>query len=389
MAITITDEPQFFTPVYNDVIFVCTSDNTAETNFNFVFDIYVEDVFISRHFVPPHPVSGHGIFKANRVLQSYLSYDITEDVTAIMSALTSSMAGYQIKVGERYDVAGVPTVDADLAESTEGVIFNGSFKPYDFIDYDEDDWTLQPSATNGFLTNDPSPTVRSGDRLYLNMFAHPSTDISFLSIKRYTSAGVLIGETTVSGISVGRFAKAGIGHKNITEIYGSTFLDTTSYYTVQAINDSVVATSKLLRVDIDTTCSKYEVVRLQFLNSLGGFDGFNFSKVSKNNIDVQRTGYKKNVGSVVSDVWTVSKMENPDQVLSTKIMERVTLNSDWISEDQAVWLKELISSPVVFQEIDNEFIGVRVLTSSYEVKKSVNEKLFNLTIELEYPSYTR
>jgi hypothetical protein len=385
--ITITDEPQLFTPVNNDVIFVCTSTNT-EPNFNYVFDLYVEDVFISRHFVPPHPVSGHGIFNAKKVLQSYLTYDITEDVTAIMSALENSMANYQVKVGERYDVAGVPTIVADDELSTELVVFNGVFKPYDFIDYDYQDWILKPTPVNGFLTNDPSITVRSGDRLYVNMYANTSDDLEYIQLKRYTSSGSLIGTTLIGIIMVGDFAKAGIGHKNITEVYGSTFLDTTSYYTVQAIGDGV-ATSKLLRIDIDTTCSKHEIIRLQFLNTLGGFDAFNFTKVSKNTIDVQRTGYKKNVGSVVSDVWTVSKMENPDQVLSSRVNERLIINSDWISEEEAIWLKELISSPVVFQEVGGEFIGVKVLTSSYEPKKSVNEKLFNLQIELEYPSYNR
>ena len=60
-----------------------------------------------------------------------------------------------------------------------------------------------------------------------------------------------------------------------------------------------------------------------------------------------------------------------------------TLNSDFITEAEAVWLKQLINSPRVWM-YDTELIPINVRTSDYEQRYHINDKVFNLTLEVEH-----
>jgi hypothetical protein len=60
-----------------------------------------------------------------------------------------------------------------------------------------------------------------------------------------------------------------------------------------------------------------------------------------------------------------------------------TLNSNFISEEEAQWLKQLINSPRVWM-FDTQLIPINVRTSEYEQKYHINDKVFNLTLEVEH-----
>jgi hypothetical protein len=60
-----------------------------------------------------------------------------------------------------------------------------------------------------------------------------------------------------------------------------------------------------------------------------------------------------------------------------------TLNSDFITETEAVWLKELINSPRVWM-YDTQLIPINIRTSDYEQKYHINDKVFNLTLQVEH-----
>jgi hypothetical protein len=60
-----------------------------------------------------------------------------------------------------------------------------------------------------------------------------------------------------------------------------------------------------------------------------------------------------------------------------------TLNSNFITEEEAQWLKQLINSPRVWM-FDTQLIPINVRTSEYEQKYHINDKAFNLTLEVEH-----
>jgi len=53
MAITIVNEPSPFWPICNDVEWVFKSDETAQPNFSFTIELYIEGALHSTHEVYP------------------------------------------------------------------------------------------------------------------------------------------------------------------------------------------------------------------------------------------------------------------------------------------------------------------------------------------------
>jgi hypothetical protein len=392
MAITINQYPAVYSPAYNDLIFHAISDNVDEPNFQYSCDIYINGTFTTRHRVPPNVIGGVCKFDARKVIESYVTHDI-DSTTEDFAKNENSWVYFQIKFGEEYDVAGVKTLTADMTTSATIYAYNSIFDFNDFVDYDSDDFGFGSTGVEKrFLTNAPSSqNVREGNKLWLHSFTSGSqANYVYLQVKKYSANGTLLDTDNISNTFTAvsdenRFLRVGVGHWNITEALGATYLDDAAYYTVQATNGAGLTLSELRTFVVDDSCTKYEVIRLQFLNKLGGFDAFNFTKLSRTTHSIEREEYKKSPGTLSDSAFTLSKSDRQVNTMSTVIKERISINSDWISEEESTWLFELISSPIVFQEKSNgDLIPVKLLETGYEKKKVVNDKLFNLKIDLEY-----
>jgi len=64
-------------------------------------------------------------------------------------------------------------------------------------------------------------------------------------------------------------------------------------------------------------------------------------------------------------------------------MQKITLNSNWITEEESVWLKELVASPSIWLLDDGVLKAINITNSDYSVKTLLNDKVFNLTIECD------
>jgi hypothetical protein len=59
------------------------------------------------------------------------------------------------------------------------------------------------------------------------------------------------------------------------------------------------------------------------------------------------------------------------------------LNSDWITQAESAWLEQLLASPEIYWDNAGELQAINITDSSYEKRKTVNDKIFNLTINIE------
>jgi hypothetical protein len=155
-----------------------------------------------------------------------------------------------------------------------------------------------------------------------------------------------------------------------------------TYYDIVLKNGGTTL-SETYRVTLVDECSKYETTDLFFLNSLGGFDSFRFNKVRRDTYDTQRKTYLANpytLGATYAYETSSFKSRNYDTIST----HRVKLFSNWITEAQSEWLKDLIDSPVVYMYDGTTLVAVNIETSNYEVKKHVQDKVFNLEIDVVY-----
>lgn len=180
------------------------------------------------------------------------------------------------------------------------------------------------------------------------------------------------------------------GTQNIKDIGLS--MSNTSYYTVSVVDlSSNIKFSQLYKI-VDN-CSPYQtspitvaghtpkngVFRIAFLNRHGGFDYWNFNYKATNTLNVTKNEFRK----VLDYNYNVG--DRQDTVLSQKANETYLISSDWITQYDSEFLKELISSPEVYlvDETNQYNLPIIVTDSSYTSKTSIDNKLFCVTLSFK------
>lgn len=162
-----------------------------------------------------------------------------------------------------------------------------------------------------------------------------------------------------------------------------------AYYKVYlALADGTQKSLPYYFVNQDGSCKGFKVRRLAWRNSLGCYDYFNFKKKSTQTLDVKRNNYETIVGEFSSDLYSYTNSDRGKNTRNTTATLRETLNTDWISEADAVLLENLIMSTNVTKvqnETDDDYTVPVMITDSSFVKKTVaNDKLIQYTINIEY-----
>jgi hypothetical protein len=387
MAITVTTPPQSVQPAHNEIDFVISSTSTAQPNFYFVADINVSGQTnpVARLIFPKQPSVTTLTLNVASVLKNYLSFDFTNIIglATIVAPNTNSRAKYYVEFRELYDIASVPTLSAVLATSPASGTNQATNAIFDF-----EDWTNSILASyninNGIWLNQSSFSnyIQAQQEIVLTYY-DPSDAVAYVKLTTYNSAGAQISTATDSIFNTADdyIYNMPSGAALFTHL-GITWTNVDSYKIALLNSSSAVIATKTIYIDSD--CSFYDTFRLHWLNKLGGWDSYNFRKLSRQNEDIERKQFKK------FQNLNYNKYDRLKTNYYTKITDKITLNSDWITDLQAEVFEELITSPAIYLERGvSTFVAVNVIDSSYEQKKAVNErKLFNLTLDIEY-SYER
>ena len=164
------------------------------------------------------------------------------------------------------------------------------------------------------------------------------------------------------------------------------------YYTIQ---DSG-AGSSLYRVNILCPNERgYEGIRLTWLNQWGVWDYYTFNMKSTRSITTNRTSYTQQGGTWNESTFKIKGYKGGKKNFRVNSTEKISLNTDFVTEAEGVWFEELINSTDVYIvngysegenifKITNKYIEPVVLTTSSYVKKTIaNDKLMQYTIEIE------
>lgn len=406
MAITVLQAPNKFQPAYNAINYVVSSDKTAQANFSYVADIYITGVSNPAYIRIKHqaePITGFAVFDIHRIVENFLTKDISTSLYG-WNNNDNSFAEYQVKFGEEFGLStSGTTVYSNLTLGSVNYTYNGVFDFLDFQSYTQTPYViLGASATNKFLTNQPATVNIGADE---NAWLHAQTDTSgsifYAEVITYNSAGVAIQTVLVKNNSqaaatdAAKFVRFGSGTRNLNLISsgdiasGALPIITASVasYSVKIKTFAGVTVSETKTYTVVDRCIGHTPYRFHFLNKMGGFDSFTFTKLSRVVSAVARQIYKKNLGTLtpITGVYGYAKSDRQDAVFDTNIKESVTINSDWISESESTWLKELITSPVVFLDhATHGLIAVTITNAAYEEMKDVNDKIFNMVLNFEY-----
>lgn len=345
-------------------------------------------------FSVAHDLSVNDIITINKDNKNYNpGYDGTCSVTAIVNT-------YSIKTDKTFNTSTLLANEAgsvDLVSKISGT--SSTFytwpgtKQYQELGTNFLDYMMWPNTSAKFLTNQPD-YVKVGENDYQTIsliLAYNNLTNWYMGIDCFDAGGnLMFGTTSRVGLSASNTYMRqdfGIGPKNLSNI-GITMssVDTYRCFMFQLPDEppfNIIKSSEYKYYRIDRSCSSYTNTRLCFMNRRGGFDYFNFTLDNKKQVDIKRTEYQRELA------WNYQLGDRGQSILSQDATVKHTANSNWITENESIWLEELLTSPEVYVLGNTSSISAAangyklpiILTdNSYEVKTYLRNQVFNLQI---------
>jgi len=311
---------------------------------------------------------------------------------------------------EGWNVAGVFTVDPNTLGALVGktsYVWDASFPEHRWITRINDPKPFVPwimNVANGdttqFLTNYKTPTVDLTDLGWSYLLTDTVTEIDYIQIKTYNAAGGLIQTVesvdVSSGLVIGQIKSVATSPQSLNNIAPALqagaqpiITSTVASYTVQIFNNvgTPAAVSEVLTFTIGD-CTRYEKYRLHFLNELGGFDSFNFIARSQKTSTAKRKSYTKAENVIVTAGLTYSHEDLGSMDYYVRSTDKIKLRSEFLTDEENTWLKELIDSPnVLWETTDTDgnvvFFSVKVTSNNWTRKEILLDKTFTLELDIE------
>ena len=408
--------------------------------------------------VTPNGV-GSGIFDLSPILQNYVSPDYEGGVVHNSSAIYfSQYNGTNFSDNTPHTIHQVDdfstnrnscrffTVrfNVEAADSATGNVttqYNSNttvddFLMYNGVLYDTDILNLDSnsnfgynlgiegfvlnSSTDSFLSNAPKTQyLRTTDYLTLSFFSQYDWDfevgtagVQYPSVRKIeiqfynngSTTGSLITKTAVAangghsgymGDSNNKLQFVGVGTGNLVGS-GETLPTNWDYYTVIAKdqgNNVISDTYNFYKQEED--CKEYETIRLTWLNKFGVWDYYNFTKKSVRTFNTKRKSYTQITGTWNESKFRINGHTGGKKTYNSSISETIKLNTDYITEAEAIWLEELFISNDVYileeRSTDSTSLGymrkyiqpATITNSTHTRKTKANDKLIQYTFNLQ------
>jgi hypothetical protein len=291
----------------------------------------------------------------------------------------------------------------DLAFTNTGsqrtYVVNGKLKKDKYPNFDFTTFTPTGDASR-FLTNCPKTlkilTSQFHTLAFLQGTSINTSRVEVVEFKFYDNSNTLITSMNVNNPdadSINRLKQSkviGVGTKNIDEYRIANSLpainwSNVSYYTVRLYdNTNTAIRSETIRFNVDCE-SRYKTHRIAFLNALGEFDYFNFKQGYNKKQKSELKTFTKRHGSVNNGEWSYTKQERGTTVFNSYSEDEIVLRSDWLSEAESVWLKELFTSKEVYLfDEENSPVPIVILDTEVEEKVNIQMPLFRLEVTFKF-----
>ena len=383
MSITLIN-PSGYPSAQDNLWSIAYSSNSGQTDFKYVFDVYVDGVQLVRTKVFPEPSNGRGYFDAMPIVKNEITYGWFQPVSTTFNQEMTLTASdtlnekiYQLRVGE------------DYSGTTYLNLVSGNVTTYNYSAplFKRRQINIGQKLNN-WLTNRPlNIKAKLTDKILIPLF---TDSFKWVNIKIYNQSNSLIISTIPNFTStIKKYVELDIGAIAINQ---RTFqsLSEAKYYTVQLLNASSVGASTVLsdiiRVDID--CNPlYTPINLYFINAFGMFDTARFDLASRLTLDVERKTFEQrnytfNNSSV--DYYNSQNVYNESKInYGSKSNHSYKLTMNYPSDAEYIWLAELIVSPQIYAEIDGNYYPVSIKSNNYEYSTYTNNRLKALEIDIE------
>lgn len=393
--ITVIQSPRRYAPVGQKLMFVVSSTNSANSGFRFVLGINGVQVYVQ-----PNP-SGVGMLDLEPIIREQVQHSKQSNVLGLD---TEEIFECVITGQEGWLVNGVFTLQGSPTTLDTCYFFKASYL-----------------LSEGFA---PSPSIRyglNGDTQYLmselttETFAHvrPSwlnpNDVyheCYLSdwgLVYFPSATSRLTNTienfylellNVYGVSMYADTYAVGSENNLEYLYGvypqnliaNDWILTDVKYIRYTIIDSIggSASRNYILGIIDDEC-KFDKIRLQWDNQVGGVDYWNFTKKSELTYNYERKQYTKVLGTYGDNEFTFNTSDRMLTDRRVTTTQGLVINTDWLTKAQYEFLNSLLRSDNVnIVNSDGSHTPVLIDANTLTIPDSRYSKLYQLTLNVKY-----
>jgi hypothetical protein len=389
MALSLLYNPGEYFSAHGDLIFTLLEDTKpfasgTYPDYKYVCDIYIGATLVARLKAFPRPNDKIGFFNIGNVVRNYLVNNFSPEPNDLRAEQIGEGHFYVnviCRFGEEYGNVTYSNIIIDT-QRTYFNHYNGRLIGQSTIlgDYLDKVLSTRPYAT---------PVYRGAKFCFIPFLPTDDTEINLI-IKSYNSMG-LVGTTTHPISPFG-------GSTNVMQLYNvappaindaapgfiSDFID---YYTVEFNTTNIIGDS-IYRFNL--ICEpKFEVYTIHFQNRLGGYESKDFTKVSRSRIEIDKKDYGASAYAI--DASGIPQYHDQKKVYRETVStyagswkEKLTLNSDLLTDAEYTWLEDLILSPLAYVQIGEYFYPIKITENNYEAKKVVNDDLTNLTLNIEF-----
>ena len=417
MALVIKTDTREFSPVYNNMEVCVLQDDPATRalpDYKYIFDVrivdYISMLSLSVRFkVSPNPRFEYAIQLISPAIEAFIKETFVPfDDTSSFRLTDNAIINYRVEYGEEYRLtADDPIVEyPNILQGDFKWAWGGSLETHRFIDFyntsEYENYLIESSAipNRQFLTNNKTPKVKIGDLGWTWLMTSSPNDVDYLEVKTYDSVGALIttfkiNNVTDKGIDRSHLMSLATSPQSLNNITPGSFLigaqpvitSSVKTYTIEVFIDPSTSISETLTFTIQDDCF-YETYRLHFENEYGGFDAFNFNLRNRDSADGTKKFYKNNAPNLNADGIVYQNQYETKVNYHSKFTNKASLISEYLTEAENDWLKELAFSPQVYLEFTNSS-GVRdfkpclIRGAKWEENKTTIDKLFDFKVEIE------
>jgi len=293
--------------------------------------------------------------------------NITPTPSTNTYTLTKDAVGGQavFEIGELVRDYIEQSFDGNYSSATAWVKINSDAAIPAFDGYGYYDEGANPSLSTRALISNTTIWVAPSEEVRIPVYTSASSNA--VSSVKYYSGGSLV-ETDLIGSS--GYTTGQISYPSTTE----TVDEVRVYYNSDASYDSF----SVEYMD----CSKYETYKVTFVNKFGALQDLYFVGKSTESISVQKDGYKSNVLDIATQSYTITDHQFRD--FDVKGRQSMVLNTGNVSEDYNEPIKQLLLTEKAWITVGSDVIPVNIKTSSLTMRTSVNDKMVNYTLEVDF-----
>ena len=379
MSITSLISPSGEVGVQDSLWHIAYSDNSGQTDFKYVFDVYRGNTQLVRVKLFPDPTTGRGYFDAAPVVRNEFSVSWFEPTGTGVFIKQPSASGeisltYNIRAGE--DFSGLTTLN----------LASGNVTAYNWRPplFNRKQSTTSVYANNYMTNRKKVGKIGIGEHLYI---PYKGSGTIRMNYQTYNGNNTLVASGNSSTYSASGYVQLDIGTAAVNTSAGSSVVTSaTNYYKVRIENQTTSQFSEWFTVYVDCD-HRYTPYCLHFVNQYGMYETMRFSKASKLSMNIERKTYEKLPERFTNTQVTYYDTNNVYHETkinyASKFNWMYKLTSDLLIDQDYVWLSELVTAPIIYFEYENDFYPVTISATSYDYVVQKIDSLKPLIVDIE------